>query len=106
MPTLCLVVESEGLEVGYVTCHLKKDAKAQQGEIGLLAIGEEARGKGFGSCLVAAALDWFGEHGARQVSVVTQGRNVAAQKLYQRSGFVTDSVALWYHKWFDARARG
>jgi ribosomal protein S18 acetylase RimI-like enzyme len=35
------------------------------------------------------------------VSVVTQGRNVAAQRLYQRAGFVTASTQLWYHRWLD-----
>ena len=28
------------------------------------------------------------------------GRNLAAQRLYQRSGFVTASLQLWYHRWF------
>jgi len=32
--------------------------------------------------------------------VVTQGRNLAAQRLYQRNGFVTASLQLWYHRWF------
>ena len=101
-----LVAESEGLPVGYLSCHLKNDEKACCGEIGLVALSEAARGRGFGSNLVAAALDWFDVHGARRVSVVTQGRNIAAQRLYQRCKFVTDSVALWHHKWFHSGARG
>jgi len=30
---------------------------------------------------------------------VTQGSNIAAQRLYQRSGFLPKSVQLWYHFW-------
>jgi len=33
------------------------------------------------------------------VTVVTQGLNVPAQRLYQKSGFLVSSVYLWYHLW-------
>ena len=46
-----------------------------------------------------SALDWFATQGVEKVTVVTQGRNGAAQRLYQRCGFVTGSIHLWYHKW-------
>jgi hypothetical protein len=39
--------------------------------------------------------------GAQDVAVVTQGRNGAAQRLYQRCGFVTHALDLWYHKWYS-----
>jgi hypothetical protein len=35
------------------------------------------------------------------VLVVTQGRNYAAQRLYQRNQFRTCEVQLWYHKWYS-----
>jgi len=35
-----------------------------------------------------------------KVSVVTQGHNLAAQRLYQRCGFLTHSIKFYYHKWF------
>jgi ribosomal protein S18 acetylase RimI-like enzyme len=44
--------------------------------------------------------------GVQRVSVVTQGRNVAAQKLYQSCGFTTCSVQLWYHWWLEAASPG
>jgi hypothetical protein len=31
---------------------------------------------------------------------VTQGRNLAAQRLYQRTGFLIRDLQLWYHKWY------
>lgn len=83
---------------GYITCHLNADGA---GEIGLVGVAEAARGAGVGRQLVEAAVRWFAQQGARAVSVVTQGRNVPAQRLYQRSGFVTHSVQLWYHRWFS-----
>jgi len=45
-------------------------------------------------------MNWFADQNASNITVVTQGRNVAAQRLYQRLGFVTRSLELTYHKWF------
>ena len=92
-----LVAERDGRPAGYVTCHLNP---AGVGSIGLLGVAAEARGQGVGGELVEAALAHFREHGMTRATVVTQGRNVAAQRLYQRHGFLTRSVQFWYHKWF------
>lgn len=94
-----------GLIGGFISCHLRdtpdtRDTGEKRGEIGLVGVAEAARGQNVGGSLVSGALAWFAAHGAASVSVVTQGRNVAAQRLYQRGGFLTSSVQLWYHKWF------
>lgn len=91
------VAERGGRPVGYITCH--RDA-AGGGTIGLLAVWPEARGEGIGQHLVRDALAWFTANGVARLSVVTQGRNRAAQRLYQRCGFLTDDISLWYHKWY------
>jgi dTDP-4-amino-4,6-dideoxy-D-galactose acyltransferase len=91
-----LVSEREGRPAGYVTCHWN----GASGRIGLIAVAEWARGAGTGRELVRGALSTFEVQAAGRVSVVTQGRNVASQRLYQRCGFVTQSVELWYHRWF------
>jgi dTDP-4-amino-4,6-dideoxy-D-galactose acyltransferase len=92
------VAELQGRPVGYLTCHLHDGGKS--GVIGLVGIEQENRGSGVGNSLVYTALQWFAGHACAHVSVVTQGRNIAAQRLYQRNGFLTKSVQLWYHKWF------
>jgi dTDP-4-amino-4,6-dideoxy-D-galactose acyltransferase len=84
--------------LGYVSCH--RDPVRQQGQIGLVGVSAEVRGKGIGRNLVLAALDWFGSQGARAVTVVTQGNNPAAQRLYQQCGFLSRDLQLWYHKWY------
>ena len=85
--------------MGYVSCHL--DGEDGAGRIGLVAVSSHARGDGLGRTLVLAALRWFEEQGVGTVRVVSQARNCEAQRLYQRCGFVTDSVHLWYHKWYE-----
>jgi hypothetical protein len=51
--------------------------------------------------LVNSALKWFSKNGVKIVSVVTQGRNIAPQKLYQKCGFISYSTMIWYHRWFN-----
>lgn len=91
------VVEQNGHPAGYVTCHVN----GENGEIGLLGIAEGARRTGCGTELVGAALNFFKMSGIERVRVVTQGRNFPAQRLYQRCGFLTQSVELWFHRWFS-----
>ena len=89
-----------GPPAGYVTGTIGEDGA---GRIGLFAVAANARGRGVGGALIAAVLDWFAGRSADPVSVVTQGRNVRAQRLYQRFGMRTRSVELWFHRWWPPR---
>jgi dTDP-4-amino-4,6-dideoxy-D-galactose acyltransferase len=91
------VAEVEGKAAGYITCQFVNE---QTGRIGLLGLDATVQGRGIGTRLVRTALGWFAAHGANRVTVVTQGRNIRAQRLYQRCGFVTAAFQLWYHRWF------
>lgn len=92
-----LVARSDSLPIGYVSCHLTGPG---QGQIGLVGVHPDAMNRGFGRRLIEASLSWFRQAGVEHVSVVTQGRNCRSQRLYQRCGFVTQSMHLWYHRWF------
>jgi dTDP-4-amino-4,6-dideoxy-D-galactose acyltransferase len=91
-----LVAERDGAASGYITGRLASDASAS---IGLIGVGEQARGHGIGTALVHALLAWAESRGTQRVTVVTQGRNVQAQRLYQGAGFRTRTVSLWFHFW-------
>ena len=91
--------EHGGGAAGYVTFAVSERDGA--GEIGLVAIAEHARGHGAGTALLGGALDGLARRGARRVRVVTQGRNLAAQRMYQKRGFRTERMELWYHLWPD-----
>jgi dTDP-4-amino-4,6-dideoxy-D-galactose acyltransferase len=95
--TAVWVAEEAGDVAGYVAC----DVKGSWGSIGLIGVSSSARGKGVGTALVEAAIAWAARAGLAGLTVVTQARNVPAQRLYQRRGFVTRSVGLYYHKWYD-----
>jgi dTDP-4-amino-4,6-dideoxy-D-galactose acyltransferase len=91
-----LIAERDGQAAGYISCHIKDGT----GQIGLLGVGEAWQGQRIGPDLINASLHWFGEQGISRVQVVTQGRNVRAQRAYQRCGFFSAEVQLWYHGWF------
>jgi dTDP-4-amino-4,6-dideoxy-D-galactose acyltransferase len=92
-----LVAEVGGKATAYLTCHLRET----QSQIGLVAVGDGYRGEGLGGKLVRGFFSWSRDHGATRAAVVTQGRNLPAQRLYQRNGFVSASLQLWYHRWFS-----
>jgi len=94
-----LVAELDGRPAGYVTCH--GDPALRRGSIGLIAVSAAARGNGLGRDLVLGALSWCRDHGSTEVSVVTQGANVGAQRLFQLCGFRTVSTGLWFHRWYE-----
>lgn len=92
------LAELLGETVGYLTCRIT----GELGRIGLVGLAPQARGLGLGTALLAAGIDWFAQQGASQVEVVTQGRNLPAQRLYQRGGFHSARLQLWFHKWYTS----
>ena len=98
-----LVATNHGEVAGYISCHV---SSAGGGQVGLMAVSEKAQGKGVGTALVVKAVRWFSGEGIDRVSVVTQGRNVGALRLYQKCGFTMRSVELWFHRWPVDALRG
>ena len=94
--TRVLVAEGDGSPAGYVSCHGDPEGGAR---IGLLGVRNDMRERGVGAALLAAALAGFAENGSPAVGVVTQGHGIAAQRLYQRAGFLAVRMDLWFHCW-------
>jgi dTDP-4-amino-4,6-dideoxy-D-galactose acyltransferase len=90
------VADVDGRAVAYLSAKCANGV----GNIGLVGVGEAARGRGVGLSLVQRAIEWFSAQGANEVTVVTQGRNIMAQRVYQRCGFLTRSTRLWFHRWY------
>jgi mycothiol synthase len=71
------------------------------GQCRLGGLDASLRGRGLGLQMYEAALRWFASRGIETVIYVTQARNIRAQRLFQRLGFLLHSTQLWYHKWFE-----
>lgn len=59
------------------------------GEIGM-AVARDWRGRGVGSALVAAAIQWARERGLHKLSLSVFPHNAAAIGLYRKLGFVEE----------------
>ena len=89
--------------LGYVTC--QRGDGLQEGRIGLLGVDAGFHGRGIGRTLVMSALQWFNDNSVSTVRVATQATNVPALRLYERTGFLTENVRIWLHKWFPSEDR-
>jgi dTDP-4-amino-4,6-dideoxy-D-galactose acyltransferase len=93
-----LTLVTDGAE-GFIICHL--DREAGVGSIELIAVAATVERRGLGGELVIAADRAFSAAGMTRATVVTQSRNIAAQRLYQRCGYRTARSDFWLHRWVD-----
>jgi RimJ/RimL family protein N-acetyltransferase len=67
------------------------------GEIGML-VAREWRGRGVGSALLAAAVDWAREQGLHKLSLGVFAHNAAAIALYRKHGFVEEGRRVKHYR--------
>jgi GNAT superfamily N-acetyltransferase len=83
-----LVAESSGRVAGWIQVSLSRIFETpRRAEIAGLVVDEAARGRGIGSGLVAAAVDWARERGCLALRVRTNVVRGRAQAFYRRAGF-------------------
>ena len=99
-----LVADLDGVPLGFSTCHIRSNQ--QEGDIGLIAVKEQERGKGIGKKMVYGSLNYFHNHEVDKVYITMQGSNIIAHRLSERAGFMMSSVRLWYHKWMKDCEQG
>lgn len=93
-----LVIRQQNQIIGMVTLGQKKN----RGDIGLLAVHPDHRGRQIGSQLVMAAQCWFRQQGYAYGQVLTQQENQPACRLYEKCGFQIEKTEHFYHFWLDA----
>jgi dTDP-4-amino-4,6-dideoxy-D-galactose acyltransferase len=90
-----LVINNNNHLLGFVTL----GEKNQRGDIGLLAVSENARGKNVGTSLVKSSQQYFIQHKYTHSQVVTQQANIPACKLYEKCGYHIEKIELFFHFW-------
>jgi predicted GNAT family acetyltransferase len=92
------VIDADNQLAAFTSVSVKTEGKAQ---IGLVGTREAWRGKGLSLELQRFISEELRNEDIMEIEVVTQGRNIPAQNLYQRAGYFVKSIDLWYHKWFE-----
>lgn len=90
-----MVIRDRSSLAGLVTL----GSRQGRADIGLLAVAEEARGRGFGKALVRASLEWALREHFREAQVVTQGANLPACQLYTLCGYAIERAEHVFHFW-------
>ncbi|HYB86247.1 MAG TPA: GNAT family N-acetyltransferase [Streptosporangiaceae bacterium] len=89
-----LVAELDGRLAGYVRLRPVTELRENAHVLGImgLAVAPDARRQGVASALLAAAERHARARGARKLSLHVLGTNAAAERLYERLGFVREGT--------------
>lgn len=92
----CLVIkDANGTIKGFVTLRQLNEA---DGRIGLLAVNSTYQGQGVGQQLMKQAFIWCKQHQLNRLYVATQNSNLAALRLYIKSGATIANSAYWLYR--------
>ncbi len=91
-----LIYLEKGEILGFITLENKNKILPN---IGLVAVSNNARGKGVGTRLIESCQRRAFKENLNQIQVVTQKQNIAAVRLYEKCGFEMDSLFYISHFW-------
>lgn len=95
--SVVLVARADVGVVGFVASYRTSSSASRQpvtyGVLRSIYVDKAARGSGVGRALVTEFVEWARSSGCVEVVVESYVKNVSAQHLYERSGFVAQSVS-------------
>jgi ribosomal protein S18 acetylase RimI-like enzyme len=96
--SVLLAARLNGNIVGLLTLVVFRIPTAMRAWIEDVVVDESARGKGVGEALNRAALDEARRRGAKTVDLTSRPSRVAANRLYQRIGFVARETNVYRYE--------
>lgn len=94
---LLLARDAAGAVLGTLTLVVFRIPTGVRAWVEDVVVDEAARGRGVAQALVAGALDQARAHGARTVDLTSRPSRAAANRLYQRMGFVLRETNVYRH---------
>jgi len=79
--------DAEGRMVAFCWTKVHHEQSPPLGEIYVIAVDPGAHGRGLGTALTLAGLDWMTDHGIAEASLWVDAGNTAAVAMYERLGF-------------------
>ena len=96
--TVLLVARDGGVIVGLLTLAMFRIPTGMRAWIGDVVVDGRARGKGVGEALNRAALATARQRGAKTVDLTSRPSREAANRLYQRIGFVRRDTNVYRYE--------
>lgn len=96
--TVLLVARLDGEIVGALTLVLLRTPTGRRARIEDVVVDAGARGRGVGAALSNAAIARAAEEGARTVDLTSRPSRTAANRLYQRLGFVERDTRVYRYQ--------
>lgn len=96
--THLLLAEADGEVQGSLTLVIFRIPTGQRAWIEDVVVDDGARGRGVGEALNRFALGLAAEHGCRSVDLTSRPSREAANRLYQRLGFVARDTNVYRHE--------
>ncbi|TMK64990.1 MAG: GNAT family N-acetyltransferase [Actinobacteria bacterium] len=92
--TILVSVDEEDRIVGHLSADARKDRAAEIG----MAVSKEWRGRGVGSALLQACIDWARETEIHKLALQVWPHNEAAIRLYEKFGFEREGVLRSHYR--------
>jgi mycothiol synthase len=95
------IYERNGEILGFCWTKVHADEDPVLGEIFVIAVDPSAHGQGLGSPMTRAGLDWLAAQGIRHGMLYVESDNDAANRVYERIGFVHHRTERAYRRTID-----
>lgn len=92
-----ITVRSQGTLAALTTLKVAGEV----GYIDIIGVNPLFEKRGLGTLLIVLAIDFFQKRNITDIRVITGARNLAANRLYQKNGFIILDTSLIYHKHFN-----
>jgi len=100
-PRDVILASEEDKPIGYCWTRIKMEKGASKGQIYMLGVDPNHRGRGIGRLLLLAGLSYLTSRGVAVAELTVDSQNRVASALYKSVGFKISSTTLWYEKVLD-----
>jgi len=91
----CFIYEKNGEIIGFSTIRKIDDKNIS---IGLIGVKQENHGQGIAQKLIQQIINYTHNNNFTSINVATEGKNLSAQKFYDKNEFRVNSIKSWYYK--------